>query len=246
MLANDLSIFLALFARISGFFLISPLFSKKEIPFYVRIGLAIVCSLLLAPMMTTLPKIDSLPILLMVKEVLIGYLLGFLFSLIFEAALMAGQIVGTMSGFSATELVDPNQASKPLFGRLFTLCVFLLFLASDFHHLLLRFLFESFTLIPVGPLSKSMLLGIGEASIKLFELTLNFAIVPMVMLSLVIITFAIMTRFFPQLPIFWIGFPLQMIIGFFALALALNFFNDILKNGFNEILNITKRLLFPL
>lgn len=246
MLASDLLIFLAMFARISGFFLISPLFSNREIPIYVRFGLTLTCSLLLAPVMTTLPRIESLPILLMIKEVLIGYFLGFLFSLIFEAATMAGQVVGTMSGFSATELVDPNFASKPLFGKLFMLSVFLLFLASDFHHLLLRFLFESFTMVPIGPFSKTMLLGMAQAATHLFTMTLNFAIVPMVLLGIVITCFAILTRFLPDLPIFWIGFPLQMIIGFFALALALTFFNDIFKNGFIELMGLTKRLLFPL
>ncbi len=239
-------IFLAMLARISGFFLISPFFSQKQIPIYVRFGLTLVCSFLLAPMMTTLPKIESLPVLIMVKEVIIGYLLGFLFSLIFEAAAMAGQVIGTMSGFSATELVDPGADSKPLFGKLFTLCLFLLFLASDFHHLLLRFLFESFTWVPVGPISKTMLLGMAQAASHLFQMTLSFAIIPMVLLGVVITCFAILTRFLPELPIFWIGFPFQMIIGIFALALALTFFNDILKNGFFELMSLTKRFLFSL
>lgn len=243
---STLNLFFALFARISGFFLISPLFSKKEIPLYVRFGLTLVCSFLLAPVMTTLPKIDTLPWMLMFKEVIIGYLLGFLFSLIFEAATMAGQVVGTMSGFSATELVDPSFGSKPLFGKLFMLSVFLFFLASDFHHLLLRFLFDSFTFIPVGPLSKEMLFGIAEAAGHLFSMMLDFAIVPIVLLSVVIICFAITTRFLPQLPIFWIGFPLQMMIGFFSIGLALTFFNDIFKNRILEILTLVKRLLFPL
>lgn len=66
--------------------------------------------------------------LLLIKEVLVGYLIGFLFSLIFEAAALAGQVVGTLGGFSATELVDPlANSSQPLISRLFVLTVFVLF-----------------------------------------------------------------------------------------------------------------------
>lgn len=233
-----------MFARISGFFLISPLFSRREIPFTVRIGLTLVCSLLLAPPITTLPKIDALPVLLIAKEVLIGYLLGFLFSLLFEGAMMAGQLIGTMSGFSATELVDPNATTPPLFGKLLMLSCFLFFLVSDLHHLLLRFLFESFTLVPVT--SKPIFLNIVEAASHLFTLSLQFAIIPMVLLGMVITCYAILTRFLPEIPIFWVGFPLQMIIGLLALALAFTLFNDIFKNSFIEILNITKKAIFPL
>ncbi|MCH9609903.1 MAG: Flagellar biosynthetic protein FliR [Chlamydiales bacterium] len=244
MSSSDLLIFFAMFARISGFFLVSPLFSKRHIPFTVRFGLALVCSLLLAPPMTMLPHIDSLPVMLMVKELIVGYLLGFLFSLLFEAAMLAGQLVGTMSGFSATELVDPNASTSPLFGRLFMMTLFVLFLVSDLHHVLLRFLFESFTLIPIAPITKSVTWGIGEASVHLFHQALSYALIPVLLLGIVITFFAIFTRFMPSIPIFFIGFPIQMLIGFLAIALAVVFFNEILTKGFFEFLSLTKKTLF--
>ncbi len=244
MSSSSLLLYLALFARLSGFFIISPLFSERSIPLAVRFGLAFVCSLLLAPPMHTL-SFDPSPLwtLLLIKEVLVGYLIGFLFSLIFEAAALAGQVVGTLGGFSATELVDPlANSSQPLISRLFVLTVFVLFLGLDLHHSLLRFLFESFSYMPIG---YQVTWSIVEASAHLFHQAILYAAVPITFLGALIFLFGIVARFFPDLPIFFVGFPIQLLVGFIAIALALLFFTEIVQNSFFEWLTLAKKVFAP-
>ena len=125
-MSNELTLFLLLIARFSGFFLLSPLFSGRAIPSNIRLGLAIACSLLIAPPLWNqhIFTIEAPAFLAMhiVKELAIGYLLGFVFALLFEAAAFAGQVVGTLMGFSATELLDPLSSSQhPLMARFFSL-----------------------------------------------------------------------------------------------------------------------------
>lgn len=177
-----------------------------------------------------------------IQEVAVGYLLGFLFSLLFEAAAFAGQLVGTMTGFSATELLDPSSnSSQPLISRLFVLTLFALFLALDLHHALLRLLYESYTTIP-----PNLTLGIVEASGRLFTHALSYALFPVTVLFIVILCFAILARFFPALQIFWTGFPIQLLIGMGAIAFAIGFFGQILQGAFNEFWSLAKNLFFPL
>lgn len=238
--------FLLFFARSAGFFLISPLFSKRNIPMPLRLGFAALCTLVLIPPLAISfeVKVDSALFLLeVIKEVAIGYLLGFLFSLLFEAAMLAGQIVGTMAGFSITELFEPKgQENTSIFGKLFALTVFTLFLALDLHHHLLRFLFSSYRLIPLVPST----ISIVEASSRLFVHGVMYAFVPLLFLSFVLVTFAVISRALPSIPIFWIGFPAQLLIGIVATALALAFFSEILQKAFFEFLTLSKRILFPL
>lgn len=245
-MSNELLLFFSLFARNAGFFVLSPLFARHAIPVWVRFGLALCCSLLLLPPLSAhLSLTPEHPILFatrMLQEVAVGYLLGFLFSLLFEAAAFAGQIVGTLTGFSATELLDPlSNNEHPLISRLFALTLFALFFALDLHHVLLRLLFESYTTLP-----PNAALATVEAAGKLFTQALSYALFPMALLFLVILCFAIIARFFPALQIFWTGFPIQLLIGFGAIAFAVGFFSQVLQGAFNEFLSIARKVLFPL
>ena len=246
MSSSDFLTLLLFFARTSGFFLISPLFAKKNIPLGVRFGFAALVSLVLIPPLSLNIswQIDSsLFLLTFAKEVAIGYLLGFLFSLIFEAAALGGQVVGTLAGFSITELLDPQSGiENSLFAKLFALTIFAFFLACDLHHYLIRFLFESFDFLPLFPDTFS----IAKASSQLFEHALSFAFIPMVFLGFVLVSMAVIARALPELPIFFVGFPLQLLVGILATALALSFFADTLRETFFHWLDLCRHIFFAL
>ena len=235
-----------LFARFTGFFLISPLFAQKAIPKSIRLGAALVCSLILAPPLSVHQtfNLDSPFIVLhILGEGAIGYLMGFLFSLLFEAAAFAGQIVGTVMGFSVTELLDPQATSShPLMARLFSLIAFALFLALDLHHPLLRLLHGSFEIIP--PLRYPFTQEVAQTFIAgtslLFKQALAYAAFPLTFLFTLIALFAVLARF---LPIFWIGFPLQLLVGLFAIAASVCLFSPLLQQGFTEIWGLFQNLV---
>nr|NGX46602.1 hypothetical protein [Chlamydiota bacterium] len=184
-----------------------------------------------------------------IKEVLIGYLLGFIFALIVEGAALAGQLVGTLSGFSATELLRPgSSASYPLFSRIFILLVLTLLLGCDLHHTLFRTLYESFTLLPLGsyPLGERLAENLIMGSARLFNHALLYAAIPFMILFLVIVLFAFVARLLPDFPIFWVGFPVQLIVGLGAIILAVGYYSEILQHIFTELVHLSQRILVDL
>lgn len=243
MSSNDLLTALLFFGRLVGFFVISPLFAKKNIPLFVRYGFASICTLALIPPLTfkfSFQVESPLFWSLFLKELIIGYLIGFLFALLFEAAALAGQVVGTLAGFSITELFGSGQENS-IFTKLFALTLFTLFLALDLHHLLLRFIGTTFTALPLFPNVE-----LAYASSHLFSQALFYAFIPFLMLSLLLVTFAIIARALPDLQIFWVGFPLQLLIGILSVTLAMSLFGEILQKAFFEFLTLAKRLFFAL
>ena len=232
-----------LLARLCGFFSLSPLFSKKGLPQSVRIGGAIACSLLLAPLLlkkTHLRADFGLFWIDLIIELLIGYLVGFLFSLILEAAAFAGQVVGTLIGLSATELLDPIASpSHPLLARFFSLFVLTFFFALDLHHPLLKLLFESFEIVPLNHsiLSQNNLWALIETAPSLFQIAIEFALFPLLILLSLIAAFGLLSRFFP---IFWIGFPLQLLVGFIAIGASVGWIAPIVERSFFHFLDIVK------
>lgn len=242
---------LSLFARIFGFCLISPLFAGRGIPQALRIGLAIALTLLLAPTFLATQKAPSLPsplfLLNLVKEVAIGYLIGFIFSLLLEGAALAGEVVGTMMGLSATELLDPlANTSNPLMGRLFVALFVTLLLSFDLHHMFLRTLYESFQTLPITlyPFNQGVIVSVIGGTARLFQHALSYALIPLSFLFLLIILFAIVARLFPHFPLFWTAFPLQLLIGLWVMGLALGHYSEAFEHAFIELQNLIRRILF--
>lgn len=236
---------LLFFGRLLGLFLISPLFAGKGIPKTIRLALALSGSLILFP---SLAKDFSLPVqdpflwfLAFIKEAAIGYLIGFLFSLLFEAAGFAGEIIGVLMGLSLTEILDPlSNLRNPLLARFFILLSFAFFLVLDLHHLVLRFLYDSFESLPASdtPFNNQALFGVLTAVSLFFQYAIEFALLPLLILLLLLALFALLSRFFS---IFWVGFPLQLLVGLLSLAASLYFFRPTLEHTFFQLFQLVKK-----
>lgn len=243
---SNYSLFFLLFSRCLGFFLFSPLFAQRGLSALIRLGLACTFTLLLAPPLLTHtetifhePLIFSLDIF---KELFIGFLIGFLISLLFEAAAFAGQWIGTLMGFSATEILDPrSNSSHPLMATFFSLSLFTLFIALDLHHTLLRFLYGTFQQIPLQHLkfNQQLIETLIVASGMVFKYALNFSLLPLLFLLPLLALFAFISRFFP---LFWIGYPIQQLVGLSVLIVSITYFSPILEQFFYDILCLITRI----
>ena len=84
-------------------------------------------------------------------EVVVGLVLGLVANFLFEAALMAGQILGVQIGYSLANVFDPQtQADTPVLSEFHQMAALLIFLQLDVHHWLLRSLVRSFAYLPPG------------------------------------------------------------------------------------------------
>jgi flagellar biosynthesis protein FliR len=242
-MSNNVLLIFLLFGRLTGFFLLSPLFSGGAIPKFIRLSLAFACSLLIAPpLLASHSVISSPPLFLLttgvIKELMFGYLIGLTFSLLFEAAAFAGETVGVLMGLSATELLNPLSSSRhPLMASFFLWIAFALFFALDFHHLILRLLYESFGSVPIEQslLGQSTISGVIQASNALFHFAVEFALFPLIILLSLVVLFALLSRFFA---VFWVGFPLQLLVGLITLSLSTYFFIPIFKHTFFQLWKI--------
>ena len=90
-------------------------------------------------------------------EVIIGLVLGLVANFLFEAALMAGQILGVQIGYSLANVFDPQtQADTPVLSEFHQMAALLIFLQLDVHHWLLRALVRSFAYLPAGALAVTL------------------------------------------------------------------------------------------
>src|SRR5208282_1973508 len=135
-------------SRVSGLLVVAPFLGSAAVPARIKIGLAFLLTLFLAPLVPATPAALSAPglVVILLGEFAIGFLLGFTLQLVFEAGQFAGQVCGVQMGYSLASIVNPDnsQADSAVLSTFYELIVLLLFIQLGVPHWLLRGLARSF------------------------------------------------------------------------------------------------------
>lgn len=227
LLVTDVYLFLAVFARIGSALMVLPGFGELTIPSRVRLALALTLSFILFPLVVDLiPPMPPNPIGLaffMGGEVLIGIVIGALARILVSSLQVAGTIIAFNSGLGSAQLFDATvgQQSAITGAFLATIGVTLLFV-TNLHHLLLFALVDSYQLFvpggafPVGDVSDLAAQFVTQS----FRLGLQIAMPVTVVGVLIYVSMGLMARLMPQIQVFFIALPLQMLVAFTILALT--------------------------
>jgi len=213
------------FMRISGVFMFAPIFGDGSVPVKVRLSLALIMSMLVAPLIDTPPAIDPFSlqaITLSITQLLWGLFFGFIFQLLFTVFTTIGQTISVQMGLAMAVMNDPaNGVSVAIIGRLFLFASTLLFLAFDGHLAILALMVESFT---VWPIEKGLSLGslwlVIEMMVWMFASAFAIAIPAIAAMLIANASFGFMNKAAPSLNIFALGFPMTMVLGLFALLIS--------------------------
>nr|WP_231038445.1 flagellar biosynthetic protein FliR [Pectinatus haikarae] len=243
MLQNHIGLFLLVLTRISGIFLISPFLGSINIPAKIRVGTAFFISIVLFPVI----EMQGLPVLpqrvdqyaaLVVAELLIGWMIGFVGYVLFSAINVGGQLIDMQVGFATISVMDPTSGQQvPLVGSfLYNLCI-LIFLSANGHYIILSALSESFMAVPAmsaqfdGRIVMFMIDIIGGV----FATGLKLALPVLFAILLTNVGLGVLARTMPQMNIFVVGIPAQIIIGIFVIGIMLPFYALFLDVIFNEL-----------
>ena len=111
LIINGFDMFLLVFVRMTGLFVVAPIFGRKNIPTYFKIGFSFFIALILVN--TTAVQVaqydDNLLsyALLIAKEFIVGLSIGFVAYLVFTAIYIAGEVIDMQIGFGIVNVLDP-------------------------------------------------------------------------------------------------------------------------------------------
>ena len=250
MIQGQLGFFLLIFVRISGIFMLAPIFGSRNITGRIKAGLALIITYIIFPLIfnvnTVIPDYFLSYFFLVMGELVIGLILGFVSSLIFSAIQMAGQLLDMQIGFGIINMLDPLSGQQlPLIGNFKYILALIVFLSMNGHHVLLAALFSSFKLIPVT----GMVINVAIADFmiemvgNMFVLALKVSMPIIVSLLLTDMALGILARTMPQMNIFVVGVPGKIIIGIFVLSMALPFYIFFLELAFDGMYKNVFRIL---
>lgn len=225
-LARTISAYTWVLFRVASVFMTMPVFGTQLLPARVRLFLAMILTLLVAPQIPAMPELDPLSLgtwVVITEQILIGAAMGFMLQLLFQIHVLAGQIIAMQMGLGFASMNDPSMGiSVAVVGQVFTMLVTLLFLTLNGHLVVIEVLVESFTTLPIGQ-------TLGAADFYTLVLRFSWVLAAALLIGLpaiialliVNLAFGVMMRAAPQLNIFSIGFPLTLVFGLFILWIML-------------------------
>ena len=231
---TNMTLFAAPFLRLSAMMAVAPVFSAAGFNARTRALFAVLIAALVAPSIPT-PQVDSLfsaeGVLMAIREIGVGVILGFVVQLAFGAAVFAGQAISMTMGLGFAMAVDPqNGVQVPVLSQLYVILATLLFLALDGHLLLIAAVVESYQLIPIGfaGIPVSSLSSVVALGTMVFAGGILLALPALTALLMINVAFGIVTRTAPQLNIFAVGFPVTILAGLLIMFIVMPGFIDAL------------------
>lgn len=218
--------FLLVLVRVGGIFTSAPIFGNVNVAPMVRVSIALALSFVFLPMAHyNITHLDFMTYTFaIIKETLIGVVMGFLASLMFSAIQMAAAFIDLQIGFGFASVVDPMVKERnAVIGQFYNLAATLLFLAMNGHHLMIRGLAESFAVLPLGEIafSPDAAGGIMQMFVVIFIAALKIGAPVVGAIFLTDVALGILARTVPQLNVLVLGYPVKMAVGFLAVIVVL-------------------------
>lgn len=228
LLVSDVYLFLMIFARIGSAMVVLPGFGEVNVPVRVRLIIALTICFVMYPVVSvalpaTPPNVAEL-LLLLGGEILIGIAIGAITRLLISMLQVGGTIIAFNAGLASAQLFDPSAGQTGAITGAFlaTIGITLLFV-TNMHHVMLMALVDSYVLFvpgqgfPVGDFSESASRVVADS----FRLGLQIALPILVVGMLIYLSMGLMARLMPQIQVFFIALPLQILVGFAVLAVTL-------------------------
>jgi flagellar biosynthesis protein FliR len=243
------SVFLLMFVRISAFFVTVPFFSYRTIPPQLKILLALMLAwMMYYTIQTEVIPIDGNYILLIMKEAMIGLIIGLAATIIISIVQIAGGFIDFEMGFAMANIVDPlTGAQSPMMGQFFNLLILYLLIATNGHHLILDGIYYSYQFIPINHFPNFGDADMAEFTVKLIAVVFSVAFqmsAPLVAaLFLLTLAIGITGKTVPQLNIFIIGFPLKIIVGFLVLFISMGIMIEVMQKVIELMITVMREFM---
>jgi flagellar biosynthetic protein FliR len=233
------------FARLGAIVMLIPGLGESFIPPRIRLSLALAMALMLLPVIG--PGVPAIPVSVggvagaVIKETLIGMMIGAILRLFMTSLATAGEVVSIQTTLAFAQTTNPTQAQpSTTLGTFLGLMGILLIMTTNLHHLFLGAIVKSYQLFPfnrpiqvadagqlaVQTVGKSFALGVQlSAPVVVFSLVFNIAT-------------GLVGRVMPQFQIFFVATPLMVLLGLSIFALSLGSIGMIWIDRYGELLAV--------
>jgi flagellar biosynthetic protein FliR len=245
--------FVIVLTRVAAVLFMMPLLGTRYVPTLVKIGLALVISLILLPLV----KVEVSGALFepvgfawyLIAELMLGLILGLTIKLILAGIQLAGEFMGYQMGLAMASLFDPQSGvNNTVTAEFIYLVSLLFFLAINGHHWFFKALVESFREVAPGVLQVRF--GLYEYMLqlsgKMFVIAIKLVAPVMAIILFVHMALGLTAKMVPQINLLLASFPLTIGLGLVFLALSIELFAPYYQSLFEETGGGMVKTILPL
>jgi len=234
--------FFLVFARVGTALAAMPGFGAAYVPTDMRLAIGLAIAFVMTPAliaeMPAMPASVSGIAILIGGEMLIGAFLGTIATILMGALQTAGTLIAYVASLANALIQDPiaEQQSSTVASFLLVMGVVLVF-TSDLHHLMLRAVADSYSLVtpgqpfPAEDVSQIMARRVADAFALGLRLSAPFVIVGLTYY----VGLGFLGRLMPQLQVFFFGLPIQIGIQIWVMAIAVTGMMMAFLQSFGEV-----------
>lgn len=231
--------FTLIFARLLAFFMIAPIFKRKEVPNMAKIGFAMMLSYILM----TIIKLGDIPqdvpyMFLLFANITTGYFIGLICRFIFQTIQAAGDMANNQMALSSASTFDPStKVQTSIIGRLLGLFAVVVFINIGGIYWLITAFHRSFEIFPVFSTVPQLIQNVTLDYFIYISGNIIFVgfqmVAPVIITTLAIdIILGIISKTAPQINVFQLSFVFKPCVGTMVLLATFPIFMRILEDYF--------------
>lgn len=227
--------FILILVRVTSLFMVSPIFGKRNLPSIFKIGFSCMIAVILVNIVNIPASVNLNSMydftLVVLKEFIVGVILGYISFLIFTSIYLAGQLIDTQIGFGIVSVIDPlTNIQVPLTANFYYALAMVIFFTINGHHMLIEALAKSFDIIPIGTavLSNTIIPQMVKILEYMFIIGFKISVPIIAAILLTDVVLGILARTMPQMNVFMVGLPLKIIVGLIVIMITIPAFLGIL------------------
>ena len=243
---GDLEVYLLIVVRIMTFIYVCPFFGGRQTPNLVKIGYGMLLSILLYGAVPFYPPNYNTVAgyaVIVLKEAMVGLLIGFAVTLCQQIAAFAGTVVDMQIGLSMVSMMDPaSNQQVTITGSIYTQYLTMALIITGMYQYILKALAESFTVIPIN----GAVINSDKMLLVLINFLKDYTVIGFrICLPIFIITFVtnvvlgILAKVSPQMNMFSVGIQIKIVVGLVIMTLTVSMLTD----ASNFILIHTKEMI---
>lgn len=242
------AVFLLIFVRMVGFFVQAPIWGSHHIPKPVLVGTCAMLSIVMFPLVPVPKGIEALGdklahgdfaplIFFIVMQFTVGLAIGYMSFIIMASVQFGAECLDVQMGLSVAASFDPaSHGAVNMIRRWAFYLAMILYLLFNFHYKALEAMRFSYDVIPLDGINISQRL-IYDLMLKtgyIFSIGLQIASPVVAALFITQVALGLLARVAPQMNVFMLSFPLNILIGLTLLGSMLLLLRDRLEVLFAE------------
>jgi flagellar biosynthetic protein FliR len=221
--------YLLVFSRVGAMVMLLPAIAEMGVPARVRLVLALAIAFALTPQVqgsypAIAPQSTIALVILIAQEVTAGVLVGAMARIIMSALQVAGYLIATQIGLAYAQTLDPTQNTQgAVLGNFMTLLGITLIFMTNLHHLAIGAIAGSYEMLPpgghlpTGDMAQLVITLVSSSFALGFQLAAPFLVFGFALYA----GLGVLARLMPQLQVFFVAVPLNIVCGFLILIALL-------------------------